>query len=539
MQRGSIINFNNVGRVSCLLLLAIVGLAISPVASVATYAQDSSAGTDDESSNETTAEPTSEDSAISTYSTEAPSDIQIGFRPTTASNTVTPVDGNISSVYADVVATVTLVDTGGYSVYLGTNKDNTLRNGDHTITPISESDCNSGVCDLDNIPINKWGYSFQEVQSDDAEAKHTEYQAVPYNLRETALDSGKEAKAIQKKYALSFAANVNSTTASGTYTGSVTMSVVSSPRQVVFDDITTMQQMSTPICTKADIGDTKQLEDARDGKYYWVTKMADGKCWMTQNLDLDLFASDGVKADGQQHKKTVLTSKDSNVTADWSPSSDTIVTATTAPTDDNGQLSWSLSGYLGDTDYYTANPDSVKSCGTQVTNIQSCSAEDVGKWTKSSVPKSANNDSNAHRLLGNFYQWGAATAGATTTSVPTADQDAPQSICPYGWRLPTSGENGEFQKLSNELGATKGTETSGTVSKLTGAPFYAVRGGYIGNATYLFDLAGNNGGYWSSTASSGTNAYILHFNTTDNVTPSTNAGRRWGRSVRCINDPDI
>ena len=45
-----------------------------------------------------------------------------------------------------------------------------------------------------------------------------------------------------------------------------------------------MQQMSDQICTNTKENKTKQLIDIRDGKSYWVTKLKDGNCWMTQNL---------------------------------------------------------------------------------------------------------------------------------------------------------------------------------------------------------------------------------------------------------------
>ncbi len=38
---------------------------------------------------------------------------------------------------------------------------------------------------------------------------------------------------------------------------------------------------------------------------YWVTKLADGNIWMTQNLDYDLVAG------------TTLTSSDSDVDSNW------------------------------------------------------------------------------------------------------------------------------------------------------------------------------------------------------------------------------
>jgi len=49
-------------------------------------------------------------------------------------------------------------------------------------------------------------------------------------------------------------------------------------------DITNMQEMTSEICNKADVGQSNILTDTRDGKKYYVTKLKDGTCWMTQNL---------------------------------------------------------------------------------------------------------------------------------------------------------------------------------------------------------------------------------------------------------------
>lgn len=51
--------------------------------------------------------------------------------------------------------------------------------------------------------------------------------------------------------------------------------------------IDTMQEMTADVCAASQEGDSKQLLDERDNKKYWVTKMHDGNCWMTQNLDYD------------------------------------------------------------------------------------------------------------------------------------------------------------------------------------------------------------------------------------------------------------
>lgn len=51
--------------------------------------------------------------------------------------------------------------------------------------------------------------------------------------------------------------------------------------------IDTMQEMTADVCMNSQSGDSKQLIDDRDGKKYWITKLPDGQCWMTQNLDYD------------------------------------------------------------------------------------------------------------------------------------------------------------------------------------------------------------------------------------------------------------
>ena len=55
-----------------------------------------------------------------------------------------------------------------------------------------------------------------------------------------------------------------------------------------------MQDMNSQICNMvANTGaiTATQLVDNRDGNIYWVTKLKDGHCWMTQNLDFDIAAN--------------------------------------------------------------------------------------------------------------------------------------------------------------------------------------------------------------------------------------------------------
>ncbi len=52
------------------------------------------------------------------------------------------------------------------------------------------------------------------------------------------------------------------------------------------EDITYMQDMTAEVCQNTYGHASKQLIDKRDNKTYWVTKLMDGNCWMTQNLEL-------------------------------------------------------------------------------------------------------------------------------------------------------------------------------------------------------------------------------------------------------------
>ena len=139
-----------------------------------------------------------------------------------------------------------------------------------------------------------------------------------------------------------------------------------------------MQDFTASQCDSMAQGDQIQLMDSRDNKMYWVGKLPDGNCWMTQNLDLDLSTS------------TTLTPANTNIPSNWTPSTRT---------------SPAIFGYSSDTGK-SYNPGDQYYEGT----------------------------GSEHYHVGNYYQWSAATAGYTGTSQST------QSICPAGWTLPSQSQ---------------------------------------------------------------------------------------------------
>ena len=178
--------------------------------------------------------------------------------------------------------------------------------------------------------------------------------------------------------------------------------------EATFWNISAMQQMTPALCasvttpaasaTRTDTtgshnNDTsyvpqRTLYDIRDDNSYTIRKLADGNCWMTQNLTI------------------------SGTTIDY--------------TDSNLPGGASYTVPASSTDGWCTTAD--ESC------INTANVLD------------ANNSQ--HPEYGTYYSWKAATAGYGTYS--TTSGNVSYSVCPKGWRLPTGGTNGAFQDLYNK-----------------------------------------------------------------------------------------
>ena len=165
----------------------------------------------------------------------------------------------------------------------------------------------------------------------------------------------------------------------------------------------------------------------------------------------------------------------------------------------------------------------------------------------------------AHYLIGNYYQWLAATAQTVTDGegVTSANDQVNNSICPANWQLPESGPNrndndGSFFHLLSQYvtgttlengkkqdggaaltGPAQGGKTLENV--LTGAPLSFLRSGAVSPWTNDRQVrnVGYAGSFWSLVASSGTNAYYLDFNLSS-AYPSRSHYRGYGFQIRCL-----
>ena len=222
------------------------------------------------------------------------------------------------------------------------------------------------------------------------------------------------------------------------------------------------------------------MYDIRDNKSYTVAKLADGDCWMTQNLRLG------------DSSAITLHPSDSDVSADWElPAAQT-----------SGSGSWS---------------DASNSNNTKHVYAQS------------------------NTTYGNLYNWYTATAGTglgTMSSTSAANlTNASSSICPKGWRLPDGGTSAtkSWYALDIALGGKGTNRTDATQrNKFINAPYSFPYSGYYNYGNGLSNQ-GSYGYWWSRSAytTAGLAYYFLLYSN-GYVGPRTNINVGNGLAVRCV-----
>ena len=465
------------------------------------------------------------DSGISTYAVtptvgiSLPSSINLSVLPTPTGATT----------YTNSTLTITTTNSASYSIYLYTNGDSSLKSTNSantsTVDAINNGDVGLTLSSLEN---NTWGYSLSTEQPSD----NTTYKGVPTSNNTPILTQDTSStNTANDTYNLTIGAKVDTTIPSGTYTNTITVAVVAEPPAITsLTELTYMQDMTSDICATSQVNDTTRLIDRRDGKYYWVAKLKDGNCWMTQNLDFD------IPAEG-------LTPDTSDVTTAWDSSSTYPPQATSTTifnnSDVTGTYSWDPCMYVN------SDPGNYVPCNNDSTTMTSCEKWiNVGSMTAMTEENTSSgtisgDEYDAHYLVGNFYQWNAATAGSGgATQSPSDSQivNAGESICPHGWRLPFCGESynnasGSFYNLLNQYGLINSYNSTAIVSP----PLYFNTAGNAGGGRLAF--SGNYGTYWSSSANTSiSSAYRLIFEGfyAVYVTPSSSSSRYTGSSVRCM-----
>ena len=245
-------------------------------------------------------------------------------------------------------------------------------------------------------------------------------------------------------------------------------------------------------------GQNYTRKDRRDWQEYTIAKLADGKVWMTKNLNI--AGGTALSAD--------TTDVDSSYISSFSTSNNLTKENNTI------KLPASATGGFNSNDYsYVYNTGN---------NTSNCSSP--GCYS--------------------YYSWDAATLGSGR-GISTDNTDAQYSICPKGWKLPTSRTTSatnwqtesDFYVLAHQYGLDSTTSTSesdngfymqagpGTVPNFLLAGYYS-----YGSFVY----GGSGGYYWSSTSYRDSN-YARYLYVYSSSVYSADYFPRWyGFSVRCL-----
>lgn len=188
----------------------------------------------------------------------------------------------------------------GYELYVS-SKDNTThmkseKNPSDAVNKIT-SDF-AGAVTSNTMQKNAWGYSIDSTNFKAIPKKDAAVQIKSVNALPTASEL---------KTTVHFGAKVNTDIETGDYSAYVIFTALAHENPLKpLHSISRMQQMTNSICeasttpnrtaTQLDTdgshhGDsnyvpTTTLVDVRDGNMYTVSKLADGRCWMTQNLKI-------------------------------------------------------------------------------------------------------------------------------------------------------------------------------------------------------------------------------------------------------------
>ena len=479
--------------------------------------------------------------------------------PATANLDLTP-----TSAAADFKSTNLTIKVGtnnqtGYTLTMSVPSTDISRIGGASGDPvIGTLDSQEGGYSQNDFTANKWGYKITG----------NNYFPVTTTLSPNEWITNGPANNVDNTITL--ASKVNTTIPSGTYKTTLTFQAVANQvppvslelayraygKQKVTvgnEEYYKMQDMTSDICNlTTEIPSELQVTDIRDDKIYWIAKLADGHCWMTQNLDLDLettpthvlaltsentdlntFGSNGYDSSNGY-------SKDANDVITWIPERNTIPTSSIAS--DGTITGWTddiNNPYSMDTgDWYWIG--NWKNNGTDTwyssTTNNYLDRDNSGAGDKFSTTPYIGNGKHGH--VGNYYNWSAIIASNDSSSYNTSTYEDitgnPQnSICPSGWRLPTisnasnaDGSTNEFRRLVVLYGNTIYDDKA-----LTASPVWFVRGGLVYSSSLSY--SGNIGYYWSSTVITSNYAYYLIF-FSGNVGPENTYFRSYGWSVRCV-----
>ena len=294
----------------------------------------------------------------------------------------------------------------------------------------------------------------------------------------------------------------------------------------------------------ANLSSISALTDQRDNETYAIAKLADGRCWMIENLRLDNTAEHN--SDGSLSQGYGTSTTDGNFGGLAEAESSNFTDSTTAN---------SL--------YYSGTQEGTASINIGTSNYPKYRMpryNNLNTANRATNPTSNtfsnNNTTGGMYSYGNYYTWHAAIADLTS-NITNNQSTTDTSLCPSGWHLPKGGSksnetNNEFWSLVvnginggikpaeydsstrpeyvnlNGLHPSEGSDVS---NKLRTYPNNFLYSGAFGMSSVY--NRGSTGTYWSSTASTNGISYNLNLGSSYVEPGNDNLEKYRAASVRC------
>jgi uncharacterized protein (TIGR02145 family) len=393
-------------------------------------------------------------------------------------------------------------NTWGYAIPAASNADHSVIG---IPLPITAAFNNSYVTHISQTPIPSDKY-----------AKAPTVDSLIKELRITDTDADLQ----DNKTTVYFGVTANLSTRAGSYQTSIVYTaigeeVLAPPPYLAQikakNNLSTMQSLTPALCAAADYDTTDNgvnnnntitLVDTRNNQNYAIRKLADGGCWMINNLKL-----------GSTTGPLQLTPSDTNIATNWALPQ---VNANGAP---------STIGF-----YDVPIIDALLSSDPKYDNAK---------------PNSEETDITSPNFAGYYYNWCATKAGRPEScpyinTSPTANN---YDICPVNWHLPTGNFDGDFSLLDQAYG---GTGSNHAINSPDTQGLWLLDGAFQGTFSGLRTVSswvdqGITGNFWTS-------SYEMSFHSTSTVpylylsrsqsAPGTGSNMRNNQfTVRCMLSP--
>ena len=342
---------------------------------------------------------------------------------------------------------------------------------------------------------NTWGYSYKNNM---VSAVWSNYNGLPTTTNKILYDTD---NVTSSSIDFKIAAKASNTQPSGTYTNTINFYAVAKPTPQTIDDLTYLQGFANlsptdlqSVKNSMPVNHTYTLKDQRDEQEYTIAKLADGKIWMTKNLNL---------AGGTE------------ITAELSDIPEGYILPTENGFQEGNRLPESSNGW-------TAN------------------------FTKAYIYNTKNNTDACNNGCYSYYSWHAATVGSGINII-TDNTDASYSICPKGWKMPntrsgTEDNSTDFRSLMLLLGGSLSISKYDNSTIPTGENLYNQLlqnplkfslAGYT-SGTIPIKNGGSYGEYWTSTVENEYNSYSFALYNGSTVDTAEFYRNYYGYSVRCL-----